>query len=308
MSIETYEPTTIEAHGRGMPAWVGLLAPAVHLAEVLAPTEFVPKQLRGRPEAIAAAIMYGAEVGIGPMQALASIAIVDGRPAPSAELLRALVFASGGEIWVEDSSGTRVTVAGRRVGSPNTVTVTWTMEQARAANLAGKQNWRQYPRQMLTARATAELARLLWPDVVKGLSSDDGQIDITDAPPDSSGDATGSAPGVTTMRRRRRASGAAEPMEQTPEVRPLSPQTDDVPEPPAPITDEQLTRLSITLRELFGDDRAAKLRLVSSLIGREIASSTELTKADASVAIDKADAILAGVEPFPDEPEPEPQP
>ena len=56
-------------------------------ARTIADTEFVPPELRARPGAVAAAVWYGREVGVPPMQALAHIDIVDGRPNPDAETL-----------------------------------------------------------------------------------------------------------------------------------------------------------------------------------------------------------------------------
>lgn len=151
--------------------WVGLLAPSRQLAEVLADTDFVPRAMRGKPDQVCAAIMYGDELGLGPMQALAGIDVVEGKPRPSAELCRALILRAGHTITVHDMTGQRCRVSGLRAGRPESerVVIEWTHDMARAAGLTSKSNWRSYPRAMLAARATSDLARLLFPDVVKGL-------------------------------------------------------------------------------------------------------------------------------------------
>ncbi len=159
------------------------LAPeAWKLASRVANTEFVPKQLRNKPEAVLACILAGHEAGVSPMQALSKIHVVDGRPAMSSELMRALVLKAGHEIWVEEASSERVIMSGVRKGSERPSRVTWTMDDARRARLVGKDNWKSYPRAMLLARATTELCRMLFPDVLAGISHSieelsDGDVD-----------------------------------------------------------------------------------------------------------------------------------
>jgi len=77
------------------------LAPAAwQLANKVAGTDFVPKALRGKPDAVLACILTGSEVGISPMKSLSMIHIVDGRPAMAAELMRAIVLDAGHDIWI----------------------------------------------------------------------------------------------------------------------------------------------------------------------------------------------------------------
>src|SRR4051812_31193338 len=150
--------------------WVEIAGPAAAFAERIAGTEFVPKALRDNAPAVAACIMFGDEIGVGPMTALQGVHVIDGRPFLSAELMRALVLSAGHMIQVEESSGVRCTVVGYRREAPTVpIRVDWTIEMARAAGLAGRGAWRSYPRALLLARASADLCRMAFPDIVRGL-------------------------------------------------------------------------------------------------------------------------------------------
>lgn len=233
--------------------WVEMLGPAHELATAICRTDFVPTALRNKPEATMAAILYGNEVGVGPMQALAKIHIVEGRPAPSAELMRAMAMSRGHEIWVEDSSTTRVVICGRRADSEHVTKVQWTIDDAKKASLAGKKVWQSYPRAMLLARASAELCRLVFPDVLGGMSyareevedgligegyDDTNIIDASTVPDDRPADPAASAtrqraPRKAAARTTKKAAAAA------PRAEPAPPSS--APQPPLPGEDEPPT-------------------------------------------------------------------
>jgi hypothetical protein len=154
-----------------VPEWVATLQPAWELARRLErAAEFIPKEFSNRAEAIMATILTGAELGRGPMWALRSMHVINGRPGLSAEAMRALVLAAGHDIWVTEHSDHQVTICGRRKNSDRTTEITWTAAQAEKAGLRRNAVWNSYPRAMLTARATAELCRLVFSDVIAGIA------------------------------------------------------------------------------------------------------------------------------------------
>lgn len=191
-------------------SWVTIVADVGRLADYIAGTEFVPKDLRGKPAAVAAAILSGREIGLPPMTAMQITHVVEGRPALSAEGMRALVFSAGHEIEFSESTGAVCTIRGRRRYAENWTTVTWTIDMARAAGVGGKAVWKSYPRAMLQARATTELCRMVFPDVIHGFRSVEELEDMSggalgDAPVQSGGTAT-----VSRASGRRKAASTAE--------------------------------------------------------------------------------------------------
>jgi len=149
--------------------WVDLMGPVGQLATQIARTQFVPKAMQGQPASVAAAILTGREMGIGPMTSLRGIDVIEGRPSLTSEMLAARIFAAGHRIEWRAVTDERVTVRIERGDGLSEAEVTWTMHDARRAGLAGKSNWQKYPRAMLRARALSECAQLACPDVALGL-------------------------------------------------------------------------------------------------------------------------------------------
>ncbi len=133
--------------------------------KMIADTELVPKGLRGNPAAMYAAVLMGREIGLGPMQSMNMIDVVDGRPSLSAELQVAMIREAGHSITLEEFSDAVATVVGSRRDGGDSMRVSFTIEMADRAGLTGKRNWKQYPEAMLWARAVSMLARMLFADV-----------------------------------------------------------------------------------------------------------------------------------------------
>jgi hypothetical protein len=306
MTIQHYEPppplpasTPGEEIARGPAGWVARLRAAAEIAGYVGATSFVPEALRGKPDEIAAAILFGEEVGLEPMTALRSVAMIKGTPTLKAEAMRGLVVARGHELWLEESTNTRAIAAGRRAGAERVGRVIWTMDDAKRAGIAGQPNYQKYPREMLIARSTAALVRQMFADVVSGLLAAE-ELDGYEVSPNGTAAleparaAAADAPAAPARQRRRRAAAPAaetarEPVAPTP---PPDPQPEPEPPPDPLATDAYKRRIFATMRDLRfdPDDRNGRLAYVSRVVGRPISSSNELTIGEASKVIEQLEA------------------
>ncbi|MEU9888644.1 hypothetical protein [Sphaerisporangium sp. NPDC051011] len=315
-------------------SWTEMVRPVGQLAADLAQTEFVPDSLRGRTAAVAAAILTGREMGVGPMVALRHIHVIKGKPGQSAELMRALVLAQGHQIRYAETTDTRCIVEGRRRGEEDWTRVMFTADQLKRAkvDLGG------YPEDKLVARATARLCRRIFADVVAGMPYTTEELEDVDGGPEVGVGVTSSAAPPTPRRRtaQRRAPSATPPAaaeggepaaEGQASARSASPAEArtapraEVPAPPlpgepgydeppaadpapAPSTEPQgvppelaskpqLGKINSLYRDIGWNDRADKLRATCVLVDRELTSSSELTKAEASALIDTLANVAA---------------
>ena len=143
---------------------------ALTFSKYLAESDLVPKDFKGRPGNCLVAIQWGAELGLKPLQAMQNLAVINGRPALWGDAVIALVRSSPlCEYVVETDDGNTATCKVKRRGEPEQVR-TFSMDDARAAGLAGKQGpWTQYPKRMRQMRARAFAVRDVFPDVLRGL-------------------------------------------------------------------------------------------------------------------------------------------
>jgi len=267
--------------------WAAEARAAGAIAKSLCDTEFVPKHFRGSAASVTAAILTGFEVGLPPMAALRSIYVISGTPAMYAATMRALVISNGHEIWVEESTDTMVRMAGRRKGSDIIQRVTWTIERAKKAQLTSNAQYQKNPQNMLTARCSAELSRLIAPDVIHGIPY---AVEELDDQAEASIEAT---PAVEAKKRTVKRAPVEQPPMPEPDLDDATP-VSAIPVSPAPVGEELITKSQMAnMQRLFAKhgttDRDAKLAYATQVIGREIGSATELTKVEAGRVIDALD-------------------
>jgi len=147
------------------------LASAHRIATAIVSTQFAPAHFRGKPDDGAAAIMYGAAIGLDPLAALQNIYVIGGKPALYARTMVAVVMSHGHNIWTEgEPADTAVTVCGQRKGSDKVERITWTVERARKAGYTNNKKYDTDPQAMLYARASGDVARRIAPDALLGMA------------------------------------------------------------------------------------------------------------------------------------------
>jgi hypothetical protein len=157
----------------------------VRQAEVLAQSSIIPSAYRRKSADIIAAGLAGRCFGWDVMTSLRQFHVIEGTASLKPESMLGLVRQAGHSVTVELDPGIAV-ARGTRFDTGDEHVATFTMEDAKAAGLADKKNWKQYRDAMLTWRAVTKLCRVLFPDVVLGagytpeeVGSDDPMVKIT---------------------------------------------------------------------------------------------------------------------------------
>jgi hypothetical protein len=119
--------------------------------------------------------------GLHPAIAARDYHVIQGRPALKADAMLARFQTAGGKVaW---KTYTDVEVTGEfSHPAGGSVTVSWTMKQAQQIGLAGKDNWKHYPRAMLRARCISEGIRTVFPGCVVGVYTPE-EVQDFDTPP-----------------------------------------------------------------------------------------------------------------------------
>lgn len=160
---------------------------AMKFAEIMANSDLVPAGYKGKPGNILVACQMGHELGMTPMRALRSIAVINGRATMWGDEMLAMVLASPRCEYVREQESTdkqgicRV----KRKGDAEEHVSIFTLEDAKRAGLLGKQGpWQTSTKRMLTLRARGFALRDKFPDVLAGLVTTEEAIDLlpTDSP------------------------------------------------------------------------------------------------------------------------------
>ena len=133
------------------------------------------------PQQAFALMLIAQADGLHPATVAREYEIIKDRPAMKSQAALARFQKAGGKIrWIERSDLVCSAEFSHELGG--TLVVTWDMARATAAKLAHKDNWKNIPQQMLSARVAAEGVRAVFPACLNGLYLVDEVRDFDDGP------------------------------------------------------------------------------------------------------------------------------
>lgn len=204
----------------------GLQERADYIAR-LAPSTILPTAYRGNAANAFVAAETGAALGLEPLQALASIAVINGRATLSSDLMAAVIRRAGHTLRIVENNSESVTATLIRADDKTfKFEVTWDKDKATKAGLWGQKGpWSQYPTQMLRARAITEVARQGASEALMGMiySPEDFGATITDTGEVLEAEVIDDIHATATLKPTTRAKPAAAPAQPTPLDKPLTP-------------------------------------------------------------------------------------
>ena len=146
-------------------------------AKALADSGLLPAAFRRQPANVLYAVEYGDMLGLAPMAAITGIHVIDGKPSASAGLISALVRRAGHKLQISGDNDS-ATCEIRRADMPGfPFRVTFTMDDAKTAELTRKDVWKKYPQSMLKARAITQCARDACEEALYGLHYTPEELD-----------------------------------------------------------------------------------------------------------------------------------
>lgn len=141
-----------------------------HQADTLVKSGFLPPAINTWQKATAM-IMYGKELGMGPMESIQSIDVIQGKPTQKPQSMKAMVHKKlpAAIFRVVESDDKKCVIEAARPGDPP-MKYPFTIEDAQRLGLVNKDNWKKQPKVMLQWRCIGHVARTVFPDCLSGVS------------------------------------------------------------------------------------------------------------------------------------------
>jgi len=150
---------------------------AIKIGEYIFQSGLAPAGVRNGAAA-AVLILTGHEYGMSWMQSMRLFHVIGNKAVLSSDAMMGLINdhcrrMGGGYAKVIEETTERCTVEFQRHDRSDNEYATFSMDDAKRANLANKETWKAYPQDMLRARAQARACRRGWPEIVGGMYDPD---------------------------------------------------------------------------------------------------------------------------------------
>lgn len=124
-----------------------------------------------KPEDALWIVATGRSLGIDPVTSLRGIHVIGGKPVLSADLMAAVAMRHPECVCLQvvEMTPQRATVKVQRRGWPEPSMISFSMDDAKNADLLRNPTWKKYPADMCKARAIARAARAAFPDALLGV-------------------------------------------------------------------------------------------------------------------------------------------
>lgn len=254
------------------------LGEQMRYAQALAEAGLLPTSFQRQPANVLIALEIARTIGESAWTVMQEMAVIGGKPSFSAKFMRSRVRQAGHKLRESYTDGVARCVIVRRDDPDFEHVAEWDQAKAVQHGYWGKGHWAKNPELMLANRALSECVRAACYEVMGGVAYT----------PDELADFTPSAPPRHEPQPQRVVASQppatetvdAEVVEQGPELR----------------TEPQMRKLWALAKERGLADAEDFKAYIIEEIGRPLASTHDLTQAEASTLIDQLEA-LAGVDP-----------
>ncbi len=142
------------------------------MSQILAKSGLIPAGLN-TPEKVCVALEWGHELQLSPMVAVNNIAVINGKPTLSADIMAAVVKRSpefGGIKWIQQDDKVAECIITRKTANyTEEIHSRFTYDDAVKAGLTNKDVWKKYTKRMLKHRCLSYGLRDAFPDILAGL-------------------------------------------------------------------------------------------------------------------------------------------
>lgn len=251
----------------------------VEYARLVAAADMLPNAYRGKPANVLLAIGLGQSMGLSPAESLYRIAVIQGKPTASAELVAANVRKAGHRLRVSIEPGKATCTIWRSDDPEFAFEVVRDAAWAQAMGLAQNDNYKKQGDTMLSWRAITACARLACPEALYGVAyTSDEMYDMSGGPSERTRHE------VTVEQ-----ASAPEPNQDAAVTDSVAPPRSDVDSSGAE-PDEAMTKRTrgqmFALFEKKGVDETEQLPGINHITGKTYTSRADVTEADGLAVIE----------------------